>query len=404
MTGSAAARRAWRGPALFAYGFRPFFLGAACWAALAMALWLATIAGHLALPSAFDPVAWHAHEFLFGYVGAAIAGFLLTAVPNWTGRLPIHGWPLAGLAALWLAGRIAVAVSLHMPPSLVAAVDLALPLALGAAMAREIVAGRNWRNLPVLALLAVFALANGLFHAEAMQGLPAAQGHGLRLGLAATMTMIALIGGRIVPSFTRNWLARRGPGRLPAPPMAVFDRLAMLALLVALALWVGAPDAAPTAIALAIAAALHALRLGRWAGERTWAAPLLWILHAGYAFLPLGAALLALAILAPEQVSAAAAQHAWMAGAAGTMTLAVMTRATRGHTGRALVADAGTTALYILLIVAVLARLAAGLWPAQAAMLHAVAGFGWIAAFAGFVAIYGPMLWRLSAGTGARSP
>jgi uncharacterized protein involved in response to NO len=173
-----------------------------------MALWVPMLSGHIALPTAFDPVSWHAHEFLFGYLGAVIAGFLLTAVPNWTGRLPVVGWPLGGLAALWLAGRVAVMFSAGLPPFLVAAVDLAFPAVLAAVIGREIVAGKSWRNLVVLGLLAVFAAGNMLFHWEAARGDYAAQGHGLRLGLGAGVMMIAVIGGRIVPSFTRNWLAR----------------------------------------------------------------------------------------------------------------------------------------------------------------------------------------------------
>jgi uncharacterized protein involved in response to NO len=234
MSSTAAQMRAWSGPAILTYGFRPFFFGAAVWAALAMVLWVPMLSGHLILPTAFDPVSWHAHEFLFGYLGAVIAGFLLTAVPNWTGRLPIVGWPLAGLFVLWLLGRGAVTVSLHLPPVVVAIADLALPMALGAVIAREIIAGKNWRNLMVLGMLAVFAAGNAVFHWEAARGLYPAQGYGLRLGLAAAMMMIAVIGGRVVPSFTRNALVRRGPGRLPAPPMQGFDKLALLVLLAAL--------------------------------------------------------------------------------------------------------------------------------------------------------------------------
>ncbi len=180
MTTTTEQMRAWQGPALFTYGFRPFFLGAALWAALAMALWIAMLAGPLALPTAFDPVSWHAHEFLFGYLGAVIAGFLTTAVPNWTGRMPIVGWPLAALFATWVAGRIAIAVSAALTPGLAAAIDLVFPVLFALAIGREIVAGRNWRNLPVLGLLATFILANALFHWEAARGGYAAGGYGLR--------------------------------------------------------------------------------------------------------------------------------------------------------------------------------------------------------------------------------
>lgn len=394
MTSTAEQMRAWTGPAILTYGFRPFFFGAAAWAALAMALWVPMLSGHVSLPTAFDPVSWHAHAFLYGYLGAVIAGFLLTAVPNWTGRLPIVGWPLGALSALWLAGRVVVVVSAGLPPLLVAAVDLAFPVVLAAVIAREIVAGKNWRNLMVLGMLAVFALGNGLFHWEAARGDHAAQGYGLRLGLGAALMLIAVIGGRIVPSFTRNWLVKRAPGRLPVAPMQRFDKLSLLALLVALLLWVTLPLHAATGVALIVAGLFHLLRLARWAGARTLAEPLVTVLHAGYAFLPLGALALGAEILVPGALGIAGAQHLWMGGAIGLMTLAVMTRATLGHTGQDLSAGAGTVAIYLALILAVLARVAGGLWPMQAPFLHGLSGLCWIAAFGGYAVIYGRLLLR----------
>ena len=394
MTSTAEQMRAWTGPAILTYGFRPFFFGAAVWAALAMVLWVPMISGLVALPTAFDPVSWHAHEFLYGYLGAVVAGFLLTAVPNWTGRLPIVGWPLGGLAALWFAGRVAVIFSAGLPALLVAAVDLAFPVMLATVIGREIVAGRNWRNLIVLGMLVVFAVGNALFHWEAARGEYAAQGYGLRLGLGAGLLMIAVIGGRIIPSFTRNWLARRGPGRLPVPPMQRFDKLALLLLLGALGMWVARPDGLATGGALVVAGACHAMRLARWAGDRTGAEPLVWVLHLAYAFVPLGALAIGLEGLSSGVFGMAAVQHLWMAGAAGLMTLAVMTRATLGHTGRALTAGRGTVAIYLALVVSVLARLAAGVLPAEAGMLHALSGAAWIGAFGGFAVLYGPLMLR----------
>jgi len=391
---SADHMRAWQGPALLAFGFRPFFLGAACWAALAMALWLPMLSGHVALPTAFDPVSWHAHEFLFGYLGAMVAGFLLTAVPNWTGRLPIMGWTLGALAALWLAGRLVVALSGGLPAGLVAAVDLAFPLALAGVILREIVAGRNWRNLMVPGMLGVFMIGNALFHREAASGAYAAQGYGLRLGLGAGIMMIALIGGRIVPSFTRNWLVKRQSPVLPVPPMQPFDKAALLILLAAVLLWVALPLHAMTGVALALAGMLHVIRLARWAGHRTFAEPLVTVLHAGYAFVPLGTLALAAEILAPGALGMAGAQHLWMAGAIGLMTLAVMTRATLGHTGQPLTAGPGTVAIYLALIVAVLARVAAGMWPGMSGPLNVLASLGWIGAFGGFALAYGGLLLR----------
>ena len=394
MSTTAERMRAWRGPAILSFGFRPFFLGAAIWAAVAMALWIPALTGALDLPTRFDAASWHAHEFLFGYLSAVIAGFLLTAVPNWTGQLPIVGWPLGGLFVLWVGGRAGVLLSHGLPSLAVALVDLAMPVALTGFLAREIIVGKNWRNLIVLTMLGIFTISNAIFHWEAARGDYAAQGYGLRAGLGAALMMIAVIGGRIVPSFTRNWLARQGPGRLPVPPMQRFDKIALLALLAALFAWIAAPEAQALAPLLLAAGALHLVRLARWAGDRTLAEPLLWILHLGYLFLPLGAIALGVSILVPGVFGGASAQHLWMAGAVGLMTLAVMTRATLGHTGQELKAGRGTLALYLGLLTAILARLAAGLWPDQAPLLHILSGLAWIAAFGGFAMLYGPAMMR----------
>ncbi len=394
MSSTAEQMRAWRGPAILTYGFRPFFLGAALWAGLAMALWMPMLTGALLLPTAFDPVSWHAHELIFGYLSAVVAGFLMTAVPNWTGRLPIVGWPLAALAALWLVGRVAVAVSAGLPAGLVAALDLAFGIVFTAMIAREIIAGRNWRNLIVLGMLGALLAGNALFHWEAATGVHAAQGIGARLGLAAGIMMIAVIGGRIVPSFTRNWLVKRGGGRLPVPPMQGFDTLALAALLVALFAWLIAPQGLPAAVALLLAGALHLVRLARWCGHRSLAEPLLWILHVGYGFVPLGALALGAAILRPDLIMPSSAQHLWMIGGIGVMTLAVMTRATLGHTGRPLTAGTGTVAIYLLAILAALARLLTGMLPGEAAILQSVSGLAWIGAMVGFAILYGRLLLR----------
>ena len=398
MTSTARRMRAWTGPTILSYGFRPFFLGAAVWAALAMGLWLAMLAGRITLPSAFEPFAWHAHEFLYGYLGAVIAGFLFTAVPNWTGRLPIVGWRLGALTLVWVAGRLAVTLGAGWPAGLVAAADLAFPLIFALAIGREIVVGRNWRNLVVLAMLAVFALGNALFHWEAAQGQSAAQGFGLRLGLGAGVMMIAVIGGRIVPSFTRNWLVKQAPGRLPVPPMRAFDKVTLGGLLLALLLWLVLPDHRLTGVALAVVGVLHLLRLSRWAGQRTLAEPLVAVLHLGYALLPMGALAMAVEILLPEAFGMAAAQHLWMAGAIGLMTLAVMTRATLGHTGQALTARRGTVLIYGALVASVLFRLAAGLWSGLSTPLLTLASLSWILAFGGFAVGYGALLLRLPPG------
>lgn len=393
---TAEQMRAWGGPAILTYGIRPFFFGAAIWAAGAMVLWLLMLSGHLALPTSFDPVSWHAHEFLYGYLGAVIAGFLLTAVPNWTGRLPIVGWRLAGLVTLWLAGRCAVMISAHLPSAVVAMIDLSFPVVLASAIGREIAAGRNWRNLIVLGMLIVFGVGNALFHWDAARGGYAAQGPGFRLGLGAAMMMIAVIGGRIIPSFTRNWLVRHTPGRLPAPPMQRFDKIALLALLAALAFWISLPEHIATSVTLSLAGGLHLIRLGRWAGHRTLAEPLVFVLHAGYAFLPLGALALGAEIVMPGLLGMTAAQHLWMGGAIGLMTLAVMTRATLAHTGGSLTAGPCTVAIYAALVVAVVARAAASIGPNEALLLYMISGLSWLGCIAGFAAVYGQLLLKPS--------
>lgn len=384
--------RAWRGPALLTFGFRPFFLGAALWAMFAMALWILMLSGLITLPTAFDPVSWHAHEFLFGYLGAVIAGFLLTAVPNWTGRLPIVGWPLAGLCASWMLGRVAIIISAGIPQFLVGVADLLFFVIFAAAIAREIVSGRNWCNLPVLAILSVMLIANAIFHWEAAQGFYAAQGVGFRLGLGSAIMLIALIGGRIVPSFTRNWLAKRRSPVLPTPPMQRFDLISLAVLGLALLLWVSLPSSAATGVALLLAGLLHLWRLMRWAGHRTGAEPLLLVLHIGYIFVPLGALVLGVEILWPGLVALAGAEHLWMAGGIGLMTLAVMTRATLGHTGNALTADRGTVAIYLLVIGSVIARFLAGVLPDASPVLYTVSGLAWIGAFGWFSLLYGRYL------------
>lgn len=398
MSGSMDKVRAWNGIALFSYGFRPFFLGGAVFAALVMVLWIGMLEGHVTLPAAFDPVSWHAHELLFGFLGAVIAGFLLTAVPNWTGRMPITGYPLILLFSLWVLGRVGISFSGSWPALAVALADLSMPVLLVAAIAREVVIGRNWRNLPVLGLVGLFVLGNAVFHGEAAWGDYAAQGYGFRIGLGAAIMLIALVGGRIVPSFTRNWLVKRGAAQLPAPPMGRFDVLSLVVLAVALLLWLARPEGLAAGLALLTAGLMHAGRLARWAGLRTGAEPLVWILHAAYAFLPLGALAMGLSLIWPDSVGGrvgpASAQHLWMAGTIGIMALAVMSRATLGHTGRPLTATLGTTALYLCAIAAVVARALVDWLPMAPGPLYAVSGAGWIAAFGGFAVLYGPALCR----------
>jgi uncharacterized protein involved in response to NO len=376
------------GPAILSYGFRPFFFFGALYAGLAVLAWLPILYGEITLATAFAPRDWHVHEMLYGYIPAVMTGFLLTAIPNWTGRLPLQGTSLLILVLTWAAGRLAVGVSGLIGWMPAAAIDAAFLLLVAAAAAREIVAGGNWRNLRIVLVVAVLAVGNIAFHLEAhFAGLGA---YSVRLGIAAVVTLLMLVGGRVIPSFTNNWLTRRETGRLPTP-FNRFDAIAIALGVLALPLWVVLPENPLTAIALFLAAVMHAVRLARWAGERSWRERLLLVLHVGYGFVPLGFALAGLAAL--HTVSASAGMHAWMVGAAGTMTLAVMTRASLGHTGRPLTASPATQLLYAAVLIAAVARICAALEPGATEPLLHIAAAAWAIAFLGFAVIYAPVLW-----------
>jgi len=375
-------------PAFLSYGFRPFFLLGALWGGLAVLAWVPMLSGAIGTRSLFSPVDWHAHELLFGYVPAIVTGFLLTAIPNWTGRLPVQGLPLAGLALLWLAGRFAIWFSADIGWLAAMFVDCAFLLALAIAAGREIVAGKNWRNLKVLAPVTVLLAANVLFHAEAH--LDGVTDVSRRLGLAATILLIMIIGGRIIPSFTRNWLVRENPGRLPVP-FNRFDMAAIVASAAALGLWVLLPERPETGILLAAAGLLNLARLSRWAGHRTLRDPLLLVLHVAYLFVPAGLIVSGLAALSPATLPPVAGIHVFGVGAIGAMTLAVMARATLGHTGRELRAGPATTLVFCAIVAAAPLRFAAALMPGEVWLLHASATL-WIAAFIGFTVCYaGPL-------------
>jgi uncharacterized protein involved in response to NO len=373
------------GPALFSYGFRPFFLFGALYAGLAVLLWLPVFSGELALMTAFSPRDWHVHEMLYGYVPAVVTGFLLTAIPNWTGRLPLQGRPLIVLVVAWFAGRIAVTFSGTLGWLGATLVDGGFLALVAAAAAREIISGGNWGNLKVVSLIVLLGAGNIGFHLEAH--FTGSADISIRVGLAAIIMLITLIGGRIVPSFTRNWLARENPGRLPVR-FGRFDAVVIAASAVALVTWIAVPHR--SGAALLIAGLLQAVRLARWAGDRTARERLVLILHAGYAFVPLGFLLTGLAAL--DLAPPAAGIHAWAGGAVGTMTLAVMTRASLGHTGRMLTASYATQAIYAAVCAAALVRIAAALAPsASMPLLHAAAAL-WAIAFVGFGIAYGSML------------
>ena len=383
-----------RGLALFDYGFRPFFLLAGLWGAASLLLWLGFWFGWLELAGPWQGVLWHGHEMIFGFAIAGVTGFMLTAVPGWTGTRPLTGAPLAALALLWLAGRIALLASAALPPLAVAVLDLAFLPALALPTGLALIAGvkrtGSWRNMMFLALLSSLWIGNLLTHLQVLGWTADTGGTGLRLGLDTLLVMITVVGGRIVPAFTRNALRR--PGSDPdIRSLPALDALAIAAM-VALLLSEAALGPGPVTGAVAfLAAAAGAVRLALWRPWATRRIPLLWVLHFGYGWLVIGLLLKALAdgagLLPPT-----AALHALTAGAVGTMLLAVMSRASLGHTGRPLTAGRPTVAAYLLLTAAALLRVLAPLLPDHYMALLAAAGIAWAAAFALFSIVYAPIL------------
>lgn len=369
-------------------GFRPFFLGGALWAGVALVIWLVALSDGSSPVRHLEALAWHRHEMLFGFVGAVVAGFILTAVPNWTGRLPIAGWPLAVLASAWLAARLLPILGAGVP-IVWGVVDAGFYLVLAALILREIMLAGN-RNLPIALLIFLFGLADAadLLAGAGLLGDPAIA---VRAGLSLVIMMIGLIGGRITPSFTRNWLMKRGMIEgLPVQPDR-FDRFVLLASLIVLAGFIAVPVAAPVGWALIGIALLHLARLARWRGFAAWRDPLVLILHIGYVWIPVGLGLLGGSILF-DTITQSAAVHALTAGAMATMILGVMTRATLGHTGRELKADSLTVLIYIAITIAALLRVVAPFgWGDYASLMH-WSGMAWISAFGLFVLRYGPML------------
>lgn len=382
-----SSRAAFDGPALLSYGFRPFFLAATLFALLVLPLWWSVWRGGVVLGGPFAPTDWHAHEMIFGYGAAVVAGFLFTAVPNWTGRLPTQGWPLAVLLALWLVGRLSVAGAMGLGPVPVLLMDQVFLLAVAAMIAREIVAGRNWRNLKVLVPVSLLWLANVVFHVEAMVSGDAA--HGRRFGMALLILLIMLIGGRIVPSFSRNWLVQRGAKSLPTA-FNRFDALSLVVGAVALVSWVAASSGMTVAVWAGLAAILHMVRLLRWRGHATWPSPLLLMLHLAYLMVPLGLAAVsasALGLIAPN-----IGAHVLGIGAVTAMTVAVMMRATMGHTGRALIAGRALVVAFALVLIAMVLRVMAERVAIGALDGIDLAAGAWTAAFAIVTRRLGPWL------------
>ncbi|WP_160012554.1 NnrS family protein [Rhizobium sp. 18055] len=374
------------GLVIFSYGFRPFFLAAAIWAIVSIDIWAAFLTLGLPVATDYGTLYWHAHEMLFGFAPAILAGFLLTAIPNWTGRLPIAGRPLMCLFALWSAGRVAMLSSGVIGVAPAAAIDALFLPAMLVLCAREVVAGKKWKDLKVIAGLVVLSAANLLFHIQAIAG--NGPDVSIRLGLGAYILLVTIVGGRILPSFTRNWINQFGRTDFPVPYNR-FDAVTIVIGAMSLAIWSLTPATLVSGALGLLAAGLNVARLVRWRGWVTWPEPIVFILHAAFAFVPLGFAAIALEALGLPEL---AVIHIFAIGGVSLMMLAVMTRASRGHTGRKLKSSLTTNASYVLLAAVALVRPIAELLPNYGSVIVLLAAAGWTAAFALFVYEHAGML------------
>lgn len=378
--------------ALFNFPFRLFFLLTGLYGVVTVGAWMSYLFGGLALPLGWSSVHWHAHEMLFGLTSAAIAGFLLTAMCNWTGAPPLHGSALLGLACLWLAGRVMMWTASWWPAGWVAAVDLLFLPWMAIYVARVLLAHGNKRNLIMVAILLLLTLANGMMHAGFMTG----SGFWLTLGQLTAFNLITLmmvvIGGRIIPLFTINWLRNNGGDIAAVAPSARLDRVALIttALLVPADWLMGFPWI--TGFFAVVAGVLHGARLATWAGWKTGREPLLWILHLGYAWIVV--ALLLKGAAAFNLVAASAWQHALGVGGMGTLILGIMTRVALGHTGRSLALPPFGVLIYLAITLGALSRVLTAVQMMDYRVGLSIAAIGWSLAFSLFVLIYWPILNR----------
>lgn len=382
-----------KAPVLLSYAFRPFFLLNGVFAVLVVFLWLMAL--HGGGVSAMTPL-WHGHEMLVGFTMAAVAGFSLTAVANWTGRPAVQGWPLAVLVASWLAGRLAMLLVARLPAGWVFFLDMLFPVLLAILLSREILAARNRRNYPLVAIIFTMAGENALYHLGAAQWLPGFDRLAVYLLIHTLLLLVAIIAGRIVPNFTANWLRQQDRTQMPVNNDHV-DRavIALTALTGLSASFI--PAHWPTGVLAFAAAAAHAFRLSRWKGMATISNPLLFVLHAAYMWLPIGYALLGCAVFG-WLFPAPAALHALTMGAIGGMVLAVTTRVALGHTGRPLQAARLTVFAYWVLMIAVVLRVIGPLTGKTYMLMIDLSATGWMLAFAVFTWVYWPILSRPRAG------
>ena len=380
--------------ALFSYGFRPFFLGAAVYAVVAMAFWIGWISMQSPLWALFggSPFAWHAHEMVFGFAAAAVAGFLLTAVPNWTGALPTSGPPLILLFATWVVGRIAMLAAGVLHPAIVATADLVFLPSLGFAAACQLFVKPAAKNVLLLSIITAMIAANIAYHLT-NAGLTSGEAtNSVRFALMLLVLMIAIVGGRVIPAFTHNWLHLNVPGAAMPKRYSWLDAAAIAAVAaVAVLQIIPAPSWLLGSLASAAAVA-NGARLLLWRGVAARRAPIVWILHVGYSWLVVGLALMAIGAFSSDARNMAAL-HAFGAGAVATMIMAIMSRASLGHTGRTLIAPNLVVVAYALLTLAAMLRVFGPvLAPAFYVEELIIAGLAWIAAFALFIVVYAPIL------------
>lgn len=381
----------YQGPAFLSYGFRPFFLSAALFAGLAIPVWALILTGWTDSPFRYAPRDWHVHEMLFGFLPAVITGFLLTAMPNWTDRPPLKGTPLLALVTLWLAGRLTIAMP-WPTPFVAAFIDAGYLAMLAAIVWREIVAGKAWDRAPIGVVISLYAAANILFHVLAQGGKETDFPE--RMAIALMMLLLTLIGGRVTPSFTSDYLAERGvPDQLPS--FSRFDGAAILLTAMAALNWTIQPLAMVTGGLLIAAGLANVIRLSRWRGWTTWREPIVLILHVGYGWLTLALLIIGGATLG-FGLQPADAVHALTTGAVGAMTMAVMTRASLGHTGRPKQADRLTVLIYMLVNLGALLRVFGPTIGLPTQLMLSTAAAAWSGAYLLFAVIYGPYLIRPS--------
>jgi uncharacterized protein involved in response to NO len=391
MTHSTSERLGYQGPAVFSYGFRPFFLGASLFAGVAVPAWILTLVGVGDSEFLYPARDWHVHEMVFGFLPAVITGFLLTAIPNWTDRAPIRGHELMLLFTLWLAGRLLIAIP-RLTPLVSAVVDAAFLVVVAGLVWREIAAARSWSHAPMGGLISLYAGANILFHVLALSG--AATDLSERMALALVMVLLALIGGRVTPNFTADFLTEQWRTEQPAP-FSRYDGLSVVLVGFAAVAWIVQPQAMVTGWVLVAGGLVNLGRLSRWHGWITWREPLVLILHLGYGWLVLSLLVLGGSILGiglPKED----AVHALTTGAVGVMTLAVMTRASLGHTGRPRHAGSLTVFIYILVTLGALLRVVGPTTGLPTNLVLGLAAVGWSGAYLLFAVVYGPFLLRPS--------